>query len=132
MVKPIETPWSKEAYQLDLTGMAKQVVINSLLLESANGHIKLLVSSSIQPMMNDKMKQEVEIALADFYKETLSLSLEFAEQLDAETPAQYQQRMDDEARVQFIDDLNKSDFGITMKQNFNAELLEHSVKRIEH
>lgn len=132
VVKPIESAWSKEAYQLALTGMAKQVVINSVLLENTDERIKLLVNSSIQPMMNDKMKQDVEVALGAFYNKTLSLSLEFSEQLEAETPAQYQQRMDDEARMQFIADLNSSDFGITMKQNFNAELLEHSVKKIEH
>lgn len=130
--KPVVTAWSLEAYQLDLTGMAKQVVINSLQLENEAGKIKLLVNQSIQPMMNDKMKLEVEAALSTFYNNELSLSLEFSTQLNAETPAEYQQRMDDEARLLFIDELNGSDFGITMKQNFNAVLLEHSVKRTEH
>ncbi len=126
------TPWSTEAHQLDLTGMAKQVVINSLMLENNDVEIKLLVSSSIQPMMNDKMQQDVERALSGFYNKSLSLNLEFSAELNAETPFEYQQRMDDEARMKFIDDLNNSDFGIAMKQNFNAVLLEHSVKRIEH
>ena len=130
--KPVVTAWSKEAYQLDLTGMAKQVVINSLQLENETGQIKLLVNESIKPMMNDKMKQDVETALSNFYNKELSLSLEFSAQLNAETPSEYQQRMDDEARMQFIEELNSSDFGITMKQNFNAVLLEHSVKRTEH
>lgn len=126
------TPWSTEAYQLVLTGIAKQVVINSLLLEQESTHIKLLVNSSLQPMMNDKIKQDVEMALSEFYKQKLSLSLEFSAELKAETPSEYQQRMDDEARMQFIDNLNNSDFGIAMKNNFNAVLLEHSVKRIQH
>jgi len=130
--KPVVTAWSKEAYQLDLTGMAKQVVINSLQLENEAGQIKLLVNESIQPMMNDKMKQEVEVALSTFYHKELSLSLQFSSQLNAETPSEYHQRMDDEARMLFIDELNGSDFGITMKQNFNAVLLDHSVKRTEH
>jgi len=129
---PVVTAWSQEAYQLDLTGMAKQVVINSLQLEKDSDHIKLLVNDSIKPMMNDKMKQDVEAALSIFYNDELSLSLEFSPQLNAETPSEYQQRMEDEARMHFIEELNGSDFGITMKENFNAVLLEHSVKRTEH
>ncbi len=112
--------------------MAKQVVINSILLERESGVIKLLVNNSIQAMMNDKMKLDVEVALSAFYQQKLNLSLAFSDQLDAETPVEYQQRKDDEARAEFINTLNDSDFGITMKQNFNAVLLEHSVKRIEH
>lgn len=112
--------------------MGKQMVINSILLENAGGNIKLLVNSSIKSMMNEKIQQDVAIALSDFYNHRLALSLEFSAELNAETPFEYQQRMDDEATKKFIDDLNNSDFGMAMKQNFNAVLLEHSVKRIEH
>jgi len=112
--------------------MAKQVVINSVLLDKQNGQIKLLVISSIQPMMNDKIKSDVEVALSDFYQGQYAVNLTFSDDIEAETPSQYQHRMDNEARDQFIDTLNNSDFGITMKKNFNAVLLEHSVKKIEH
>ncbi len=121
--------WSQEAFALKLSGMAKQVVLNSLKSE-VDGKIKLLVSRSVQPMMNEKVKQDIEEALTAFYKRKASLSLDFADQLTAETPIEYQQRMDDEDRAQFIQNLNNGDFGISMKQNFNAVLLEHSVKRI--
>ncbi len=131
-VGQVDSPWSQEAYQLLISGMAKQLVINSILLEREAGVVKLLVHSSIKPMMNDKMRQDVEEALSAFYQQKLSLCLDFSEHLSAETPAQYQQRKEDEARAQFIERLNESDFAATMKQNFNAVLLEHSVKRIEH
>ncbi|MBL7003042.1 MAG: hypothetical protein ISR69_03315 [Gammaproteobacteria bacterium] len=130
-VELVISPWSKDAYQLKLSGIAKEVAVNSLLLEKTESKIKLLVGSQMQPMTNEQIKQDIEKSINDFYQTSMSLDLSFTSVLQAETPAIYHQRMLDEARMDFIKDLSESDIGQAIKNSFNAVLLEHTVKKID-
>lgn len=112
--------------------MAKQLVVNSNLLDLTDTAIILAVTQQIQPMLNDKIQQEVEQVLQTYFKKTFKLKLSFVEQLNFETPYECAIRKEQEAQQAFIKELDNNELTQALKNSFNAVLLEHTVKKINN
>lgn len=111
--------------------MAKEVAVNSVVLERDENMLTLLVSRAMEPMIQDKIVSDIESALTGFYQQETRLTLQYADKIEAETPFLYEQRMQEESRLEFIEQLSESDFVQAIKTNFNAVLLEHTVKKYQ-
>jgi hypothetical protein len=123
--------WSAIAYELGLSGLAQEIVANSLLQSDADGRIKLQLPAELLELVNDVTRTEILQALE--LKLGVSLRLEFsaAAVLVGETPLQAKLRREQEERDAAIVAIREEATVKKLQHAFAAELDETSVVKVE-
>ena len=124
-----ELNWSELAYQLELNAVARQLVLNSVVISWQQNHLKLGFLPELEVMLNQDLEGQIKRAIEA--KLGLSLNLVFQSQavLDAETPQQAFERKQEQARQQVILQIRQDPVVRQLNTLFGAELIEHSVKK---
>jgi hypothetical protein len=121
--------WSQVAYQLELNAVARQLVLNSVVVSWQKNHLQLGFLPELEVMLNQDLEAQIKRAIEA--KLGLSLNLIFKSQptLDAETPQQAFEREQEQARQQVILQIRQDPVVQQLNALFGAELLEHSVRK---
>jgi hypothetical protein len=123
--------WSVIAYELGLTGLAQEIVANSLLQSHADGCIQLQLSTELFELINDVTRAEILQALEHKLGLSLRLVLTATAAIVGETPLQAKQRRQQQERLAAIAAIREEAMVRKLQHAFAAELDEASVVKIE-
>ncbi len=122
--------WDNIVAQLPVSGIARQVVANSILVSKEGNLVKLKLSPSNANMVGESVLQRLQQALSQFYAETIKIQLIEAT-LEEETPAikaeKQQQNELQEAVVTISEDPNIK----SIEEVFNTKLDTNSVRLVK-
>jgi len=123
--------WSAMAYELGLTGLAQEIVANSLLLSHAGERIQLQLSTELLEFVNDVTRTEILQALEHKLGVSLRLELTATAELVGETPLQAKLRRQQQERLAAIAAIREEAMVKKLQHAFAAELDETTVVKIE-
>ena len=123
--------WSTAAYNLDLTGLAQELVANSQLLSFSNDRIDLQLPDELHELVNDLTRAEILQALQQKLGVSLRLELTASTQLTGITPFQAKQQREQQERVAAIAAIREDVMVRKLQHVFDAELDEASVVKID-
>ncbi len=124
--------WSALAYELELAGLAQEIVANSWLLSWQDGKLKLELQAEIYELINDLIKTEILQALEQKLGVSLQLDLVATQSLTGQTPLQAKIERLHEERLAAIDAIRHDQMVKKLQQVFAAELDEASVIKIQN
>ncbi len=124
--------WSALAYELELAGLAQEIVANSWLLSWQDGKLKLELQAEIYELINDLIKTEILQALEQKLGVSLQLDLVATQSLTGQTPLQAKIERLHEERLAAIDAIKHDQMVKKLQQVFAAELDEASVIKIQN
>ncbi|MCP4874188.1 MAG: DNA polymerase III subunit gamma/tau [Gammaproteobacteria bacterium] len=124
--------WSALAYELELAGLAQEIVANSWLLSWQDGKLKLELQAEIYELLNDLIKTEILQALEQKLGVSLQLDLVATQSLTGQTPLQAKIERLHEERLAAIDAIRHDQMVKKLQQVFAAELDEASVIKIQN
>ena len=127
-----EFDWCGLAYQLGLTGLAQEIVANSLLQSFQGGKLTLELLPEIHELVNDQIKSEIMQALEQKLGVSLLLELMAATSLVGQTPLQAKIHRQQQDRLAAIDAIRQDKTVKKLQHAFAAELDEASVVKIEN
>ncbi len=130
--KPATAPeWSRLAYDIDLGGLARQIVANSVLEIRAEDHFCLVLAPELFELATDRIEAEIRQALEQRLGVSLKLELRTSEKAAGETPQQRQAMRLEQERSAAIEAIRQESLVQKLERNFAAQLDEASVVRIE-
>ncbi len=124
--------WSGLAYELGLTGLAQEIVANSLLESYRDGRLKLQLQPEIHELLNDLIKAEITQALEQKLGVSLQLDLAATGVSGGQTPLQAKIQRQQQERLLAIDAIRDEKLVKKLQHVFSAELDEASVVKIEN
>jgi DNA polymerase-3 subunit gamma/tau len=124
--------WSGLAYELGLTGLAQEIVANSVLESYRDDELQLRLQPEIHELASDLVKTEITRALEQNLGVSLRLDLVATAAIEAETPLQARTRRQQQERLVAIDAIKDETLVKKLKHAFAAELDETSVVKIEN
>ena len=124
--------WSGLAYELGLTGLAQEIVANSLLESYRDGRLKLQLQPEIHELLNDLIKAEITQALEQKLGVSLQLDLAASGVTAGQTPLQAKIQRQQQERLVAIDAIRDEKLVKKLQHAFSAELDEASVVKIEN
>ncbi len=121
--------WSDLVFQLGLDGVAKQIVMNSVVNGYSDGRLQLVFQPELEVMLKGDIESQIKQAIE--CKLGVSLILEFSSRanLGTETPHQADVRKQEQHRQQVIQSIKKDPVVVQLHTVFGAELVEDSVKK---
>lgn len=121
--------WSELAFELELDGLARQIVLNSIVHEYTDKRLQLRFLAELQLMIKPDLERQIKQAIE--HKLEVSLSLEFqpSPALDCETPHQARLRNLEQERQGVIQAIRQDPVVQQIKAVFGAELVEDSVNK---
>ena len=126
-----EFDWSTVAYNLNLTGLAQELVANSQLQSFSNEHIDLQLPYELHELVNDHTRAEILQALQQKLGVSLRLELTATAHLTGITPLQAKQLREQQERVAAIAAIREDVMVRKLQHVFDAELDEASVVKID-
>lgn len=124
--------WSGLVYELGLTGLAQEIVANSLLESYRDGRLKLQLQPEIHELLNDLIKGEITQALEQKLGVSLQLDLAATGVSGGQTPLQAKIQRQQQERLVAIDAIRDEKLVKKLQHAFSAELDEASVVKIEN
>ena len=124
--------WSEIAYDLGLTGLAQEIVANSVVDLYRDGRLKLKLLPEIQELANDTNTAEIRRALEQKLGVSLQLDLVAAAAVGGQTPLQAKVQRQQQERLVAIDAIRDEKLVKKLQHAFAAELDEASVVKIEN
>jgi DNA polymerase-3 subunit gamma/tau len=124
--------WSGLVYELGLTGLAQEIVANSLLESYRDGRLKLQLQPEIHELVNDLIKAEITQALEQKLGVSLQLDLAATGVIGGQTPLQAKIQRQQQERLVAIDAIRDEKLVKKLQHAFSAELDEASVVKIEN
>jgi len=124
--------WSGLVYELGLTGLAQEIVANSLLESYRDGRLKLQLQPEILELVNDLIKTEITQALEQKLGVSLHLDLAATGVTGGQTPLQAKIQRQQQERLVAIDAIRDEKLVKKLQHAFSAELDEASVVKIEN
>jgi DNA polymerase-3 subunit gamma/tau len=124
--------WSGLVYELGLTGLAQEIVANSLLESYRDGRLKLQLQPEIHELVNDLIKAEITQALEQKLGVSLHLDLAATGVTGGQTPLQAKIQRQQQERLVAIDAIRDEKLVKKLQHAFSAELDEASVVKIEN
>ena len=122
--------WEQIFPKLDLSGMAQVLAANCVLTEMSDHSIKLALATSHGAMLNKKLIERIEQALASYFNKTINLVIKVAS-TTLNTPAKQQQETQ-QVRHAFATDAIKNDSHVkNILDIFDATLDLGSIKAID-
>ncbi len=112
--------------------MAQEIALNCTLESLQQDYLCLNLTSEllelVNPTIEDEIRQAIEIKLGV----SLKLELLAQDELDVETPQQFKQRILQDHRQATIEAIRRDDTVQKLNDAFGAELIESSVRKINH
>jgi len=124
--------WSGLVYELGLTGLAQEIVANSLLESYRDGRLNLQLQPEIHELLNDLIKAEITQALEQKLGVSLQLDLSATGVSGGQTPLQAKIQRQQQERLVAIDAIRDEKLVKKLQHAFSAELDEASVVKIEN
>ena len=124
--------WSGLVYELGLTGLAQEIVANSLLDSWRDGRLKVQLQPEIHELVNDAIKAEITRALEQKLGVSLQLELAATGVTGGQTPLQAKIQRQQQERLVAIDAIRDEKLVKKLQHAFSAELDEASVVKIEN
>ncbi|MDH3630629.1 MAG: DNA polymerase III subunit gamma/tau [Gammaproteobacteria bacterium] len=124
--------WSGLVYELGLTGLAQEIVANSLLESYRDGRLNLQLQPEIHELLNDLIKVEITQALEQKLGVSLQLDLSATGVSGGQTPLQAKIQRQQQERLVAIDAIRDEKLVKKLQHAFSAELDEASVVKIEN
>ena len=124
-----ELNWSTTAFELDLQALARQIVLNCVVLEYTGSTLKLGYHSDWEVMLKPDVQQQIKQAIEQQLGVSLTLDFERSERLEIETPHQADLRKQEFERQTAIQQIHLDPVVQQIKTTFGAELIESSVKK---
>jgi len=121
--------WAGLIESLNLRGMVKQLAVNCVLQEKSATEVKLTLSKQNEQLLNPAMQKKLEEALCSCLQQKLKLSIVLGEQ-QVESPAKTSARNQAERQQSAEETIHQDSMVQALKDNFNAEVVPHSVKPI--
>ena len=126
-----ELDWSRLAWDIDLGGLARQIVANSLLEVDADNRFRLLLAPELYELANDRIETEIRQALEQRLGVSLTLELSASAEATGATPQQCKTQRLEQERNAAIEAIRQEGLVRKLERNFAAQLDEASVVRIE-
>ena len=124
--------WSELAYDLGLTGLAQEIVANSVVDLYRDGRLKLRLLPEIHELANKLNTAEIRRALEQKLGVSLQLDLFAAAALGGQTPLQAKIQRQQRERLVAIDAIRDEKLVKKLQHAFAAQLDEASVVKIEN
>lgn len=129
---PDDAPWEKVVAQLPVSGIARQVVANSVLVSKEEGVVKLKLDPLNARMAGDSVIQRLQQALSKFYGEKLRIQLIEDANVVEETPAIIAAKQEQNELQQAVEDMAADPNIKAIEQAFNTRLDTKSVRLIKN
>ncbi len=123
--------WSELVYNLGLTGLAQEIVANSVVDRYRDGTLKLRLLPEIHELVNDLNTAEIRQALEQKLGVSLQLDLVATASVE-QTPLQAKIQRQQQERLVAIDAIKDEKLVKKLQHAFAAELDEASVVKIEN
>ena len=124
--------WHGLAYELGLSGLAQEIVANSLFKSCQDGSLRLELLAEIHELATDLIKTEIRQAVEQKLGVSLQLELVAAISLAGQTPLQAKELRQQQERLAAIDAIREEKMVKKLQHAFAAELDEASVVKIEN
>jgi hypothetical protein len=123
--------WSQLAHELDLDGLARQLVINCVVKSWQQDHLQLAYLPELELMAKPEIKGQIKQAVESRLGLELKLDFFSVPELDAETPQQAYLRKQEEQRLATIERIKEDPVVQKLNKVFGAVLIENSVKKVK-
>ncbi len=123
--------WAQLAYELELEGLAREILANSELESRAEDRLRIALKPEIHDLATPPVVAEIEAALAGNLGVSLAIELVAREELSGVTPLQAKQAREERERVAAIAAIREESVVQKLHHAFAAELDESSVAKIE-
>ncbi len=124
--------WPGLAYDLELSGLAQEIVANSLLEFYRDGSFQLQLQPEIHELVTDLIKAEILQALEQKLGVSLHLDLVATGSIAGQTPLQAKMLRQQQERLAAIEAIKDEKMVKKLQHAFAAELDEASVVKIEN
>jgi len=127
--RPVGTPapWSEIVLQLGLSGMARELLQNTVLKELTTDRVTLVIEPGYANLLNKEREQLVREALSNYYGRPLTLQIEPGRP-DAETPAREKQRVQTELQQQATEVILSDPHVRALQETFGAKVNTASIR----
>ena len=126
-----DLPWDRVVAQLPVSGIARQVVANSVLVSKQDGLVKLKLDPINARMAGDSVVQRLQQALSQFYSEKLRIQL-IETNVAEETPAVIAAKHEQNELQQAVNDMATDPNIKAIEETFNTKLDTNSVRLIKN
>ena len=126
-----ELDWLNLAYQLELTGIAQELVANSEFVSASDDAIELRLARELYDLVDEVNRAEITEALQRKLGVSLRLRLTAADELTGLTPLQARLSRQRDERLAAIDAIREEGLVKKLQHAFAVELDEASVVKIE-
>ncbi len=124
-----EPDWADVVGSLGVTGLAREMAVNSVMVEKEGNRIRLRLSPGHGHLHGKAREAQLQKALSGYYKESVRVVVEVGQQKE-ETPAMRQQR-ESEQRHQAAVNIIEADPKVQeLRDRFDAEIVRDSVRPV--
>lgn len=121
--------WSAMIAGMDISGLARQVLLNSDLQEQGGDNWTVLVNSDQQSLLNNATEQAVKEALLGLLGSSATVSFAIGRPITP-TPLMLQQRINEHRYKNALERLEKDNGVMELKKRFGAQIDEESVQAL--
>lgn len=118
--------WIQIVKELGVSGITGNLLANCVLVEFENDAITLALDETQSALYNEEQGRRIEQALREHFNSALKLTL-LVTAIDAESPAQFQQRMREEALAQAQAEFSQDQHIQAIINTFGAHIVPDSV-----
>jgi len=122
--------WSDLAPRLKLDSLARQVVLNSVVTEYADGKLQLALLPEMEWLVKPEIRDAICAAIEAELGVSLDLDIRSRDALPWETPEQAGRRQAEQRRQRVIEAIRQDPVVNELQRRFDAELVETSVREL--
>ena len=123
--------WSELAYDLGLQGLAREIVLNSLVVSFQSDYLRLQLSPELKEIISPSIEQEIHQAIEKRFNRSCRLEFMAQSQLAGETPYEIKVRQQEAQRQAMITTIKKSEVVTRLNHTFGLSLVENSVRKAD-
>ncbi|ASG65334.1 DNA polymerase III subunit gamma/tau [Idiomarina piscisalsi] len=121
--------WSAMIAGMDISGLARQVLLNSELRQSSDDNWTILVNSDQQSLLNSATEQAVRESLLEVLGQHTTVSFSIGTPTQP-TPLMLQQRINEYRHKRALERLEKDNGVMELKKRFGAQIDKESVQAL--
>lgn len=121
--------WLSLFYSLNIRGVLQSTLANAVLVGVADNQLSFYLDDSKASLFDESHPRRLADALSDYFNEPVKVQIELKALDEATlTPARHQARLLEAARLEALTALQNDPVVQTLRDEFDAELLEESVQ----
>ena len=122
--------WVSLYSQLEVTGIAANVIANTELLQVDGSQLSLRLDETQSAVYSDDIVPRISQVLAAHFAEPVELSIEIGQVVN-ETPAQQGQRIRQETYEQMVDEFEQDEHVQELTRRFSGRVARESIAPLE-